>query len=193
MARSTYFDLGRGADACPGSESGYAQRFQCGNVVKRLIWTGMNIRPLLSPSMTVRVNVKHFSSLLIRIAPFRTGFEPAQTKLRHLRPTFATPLLTPTRHRTILRSRPPVFTRRCSRLVSDQFSIPLGKLSPRGWLGYFDDCQTPSVLQTLESWLRPNGVLCPNSQYRVSLIRFSVPLIPHTLLPLLHSLLGREV
>ncbi|MGC1645714.1 MAG: group II intron reverse transcriptase/maturase [Candidatus Sulfotelmatobacter sp.] len=24
----------------------------------------------------------------------------------------------------------------------------------RGWLGYFDDCQTPSVLQTLESWLR---------------------------------------
>ena len=37
----TYFDLGRSADACPGSESGYAQRFQCGNVVKRLIWTGM--------------------------------------------------------------------------------------------------------------------------------------------------------
>src|ERR1700734_3367773 len=24
----------------------------------------------------------------------------------------------------------------------------------RGWLGYFDDCQTPSVLQNLESWLR---------------------------------------
>ena len=24
----------------------------------------------------------------------------------------------------------------------------------RGWLGYYDDCQTPSVLQTLESWLR---------------------------------------
>ena len=24
----------------------------------------------------------------------------------------------------------------------------------RGWLGYFDDCQTPSVLRTLESWLR---------------------------------------
>src|SRR2546428_7930229 len=24
----------------------------------------------------------------------------------------------------------------------------------RGWLGYFGDCQTPSVLQTLESWLR---------------------------------------
>jgi RNA-directed DNA polymerase len=24
----------------------------------------------------------------------------------------------------------------------------------RGWLGYFDDCQTSSVLQTLESWLR---------------------------------------
>jgi len=23
----------------------------------------------------------------------------------------------------------------------------------RGWLGYFDDCQTPSVLQSLESWL----------------------------------------
>ena len=24
----------------------------------------------------------------------------------------------------------------------------------RGWLGYFDDCQTPSVLQRLETWLR---------------------------------------
>jgi RNA-directed DNA polymerase len=24
----------------------------------------------------------------------------------------------------------------------------------RGWLGYFDDCQTPWVLPTLESWLR---------------------------------------
>jgi RNA-directed DNA polymerase len=24
----------------------------------------------------------------------------------------------------------------------------------RGWLGYFGDCQTPSVLQTLESWVR---------------------------------------
>src|SRR5467141_1670614 len=24
----------------------------------------------------------------------------------------------------------------------------------RGWLGYYDDCQTPSVLQRLESWLR---------------------------------------
>jgi RNA-directed DNA polymerase len=24
----------------------------------------------------------------------------------------------------------------------------------RGWLGYFGDCQTPSVLQGLESWLR---------------------------------------
>ena len=24
----------------------------------------------------------------------------------------------------------------------------------RGWLGYFGDCQTPSVLRTLESWLR---------------------------------------
>src|SRR6267143_1475925 len=24
----------------------------------------------------------------------------------------------------------------------------------RGWLGYFGDCQTPSVLQRLESWLR---------------------------------------
>src|SRR5258708_25503210 len=44
MARSTYFDLSRSADACLGSESGYAQRFQCGNVVKPLIWTGM-IRP----------------------------------------------------------------------------------------------------------------------------------------------------
>src|SRR5215469_15742588 len=26
--------------------------------------------------------------------------------------------------------------------------------SLRGWLGYFGDCQTPSVLQTLEAWLR---------------------------------------
>jgi len=25
---------------------------------------------------------------------------------------------------------------------------------PAGWLGYYDDCQTPSVLRTLESWLR---------------------------------------
>ena len=41
MARSTYFDRSRIADACPGSESGYAQRFQCGNIVKRLIWTRM--------------------------------------------------------------------------------------------------------------------------------------------------------
>jgi hypothetical protein len=41
MARSTYFDLGRTADACPGSESGYAKRFQCGNMVKRRIWTRM--------------------------------------------------------------------------------------------------------------------------------------------------------
>jgi hypothetical protein len=41
MARSTYFDRGRIADACPGAESGYAQRFQCGNIVKRLIWTRM--------------------------------------------------------------------------------------------------------------------------------------------------------
>ena len=24
----------------------------------------------------------------------------------------------------------------------------------RGWLGYFGDCQTPWVLQSLESWLR---------------------------------------
>ncbi len=43
MTRSTYFDLGRSADARPGSESGYAQRFQCGNVVKRLIGTGMSL------------------------------------------------------------------------------------------------------------------------------------------------------
>src|SRR5260370_1703360 len=42
MTRSTYFDLGRSADARPGSESGYAQRFQCGNVVKRLIGTDGN-------------------------------------------------------------------------------------------------------------------------------------------------------
>jgi hypothetical protein len=25
---------------------------------------------------------------------------------------------------------------------------------PRGWLGYFGDCQTPSVLRSLETWLR---------------------------------------
>jgi hypothetical protein len=42
MTRSTYFDLGRSADARPGSESRYAQRFQCGNVVKRLIGTRMS-------------------------------------------------------------------------------------------------------------------------------------------------------
>jgi RNA-directed DNA polymerase len=24
----------------------------------------------------------------------------------------------------------------------------------RGWLGYFGDCQTPSMLQSFESWLR---------------------------------------
>ena len=24
----------------------------------------------------------------------------------------------------------------------------------RGWLGYFDDCQTPSVMRSLETWLR---------------------------------------
>jgi RNA-directed DNA polymerase len=24
----------------------------------------------------------------------------------------------------------------------------------RGWLGYFGDCQTPSVLRSLETWLR---------------------------------------
>jgi hypothetical protein len=48
MARSTYFDLGRSADACLASESGYAQRFQCGNIVKRLIWTRM-ILPTLAP------------------------------------------------------------------------------------------------------------------------------------------------
>lgn len=41
MARSTYFDLDRSAEACPGSESGYAQRFQCRNIVKRRIWTRM--------------------------------------------------------------------------------------------------------------------------------------------------------
>src|SRR5712692_10645703 len=47
MARSTYFDLGRSADACPGSESGYAQRFQCGNIVKRRIWTRMGLNTLV--------------------------------------------------------------------------------------------------------------------------------------------------
>ena len=61
MARSTYFDLGRGADACPGSESGYAQRFQCGNVVKRLIWTGMvsntpSPAPVMNFPISQRVN-----------------------------------------------------------------------------------------------------------------------------------------
>jgi hypothetical protein len=48
MARSTYFDRGRIADACPGSESGYAQRFQCGNVVRRLIWTRMRLVTVFS-------------------------------------------------------------------------------------------------------------------------------------------------
>jgi hypothetical protein len=48
MARSTYFDPGRSADACPGSESGYAQRFQCRNIVKRLIWTRMKAIALIN-------------------------------------------------------------------------------------------------------------------------------------------------
>ena len=55
MARSTYFDQGRIADACPGSESGYAQRFQCGNIVKRLIWTRMI---LLKPVLVTKDNIK---------------------------------------------------------------------------------------------------------------------------------------
>ena len=49
MTRSTYFDLGRSADARPGSESRYAQRFQCGNVVKRLIGTRMLFNPKSKP------------------------------------------------------------------------------------------------------------------------------------------------
>src|SRR5229473_2241492 len=53
MARSTYFDLGRSADACPGSESGYAQRFQCGNIVKRRIWTRMILGPF-GPDTDIR-------------------------------------------------------------------------------------------------------------------------------------------
>jgi hypothetical protein len=75
MARSTYFDLGRGADACPGSESGYAQRFQCGNVVKRLIWTGMKQFGLdvgkqreagFAPYSAIPVSGPLFGSSLIR-------------------------------------------------------------------------------------------------------------------------------
>src|SRR5208282_2931419 len=57
MARSTYFDLGRSAGACPGSESGYAQRFQCGNIVKRRIWTRMLSNRLI-PVILVAQNPK---------------------------------------------------------------------------------------------------------------------------------------
>jgi hypothetical protein len=69
MARSTYFDLGRSADARPGSESGYAQRFQCGNVVKPLIWTGMIREACLGIRLGPGVN--HFVAGLGVLRPER--------------------------------------------------------------------------------------------------------------------------
>ena len=66
MARSTHFDLGRSADARPGSESGYAERFQCGNVVKRLIWTGMiSDRESCSPSLDQRLIHRHIRTGIV--------------------------------------------------------------------------------------------------------------------------------
>jgi RNA-directed DNA polymerase len=44
-------------------------------------------------------------------------------------------------------------TRR-TRGISPQQMVKQVTTYLRGWLGYFSDCQTPSVLQTLESWLR---------------------------------------
>jgi RNA-directed DNA polymerase len=42
------------------------------------------------------------------------------------------------------------------RLGNSCVTEPIKELATylRGWLGYFGDCQTPSVLQSLESWLR---------------------------------------
>ena len=42
----------------------------------------------------------------------------------------------------------------------------------RGWLGYFGDCQTPSVLQTLEAWLRRRLRLVVWKQWKRGRTRF---------------------
>jgi len=42
----------------------------------------------------------------------------------------------------------------------------------RGWLGYFGDCQTPSVLQSLESWLRRRLRLVVWKQWKCGRTRF---------------------
>jgi len=42
----------------------------------------------------------------------------------------------------------------------------------RGWLGYFGDCQTPSVLQSLESWLRRRLRLVVWKQWKRGRTRF---------------------
>src|SRR3984893_130910 len=52
--------------ACPGSESGYAQRFQCGNIVKRRIWTRMGFDGLIYPS--------YFSLVRTGATPFDTAY-----------------------------------------------------------------------------------------------------------------------
>src|ERR1035438_8784571 len=69
MARSTYFDLGRSADARPGSESVYAQRFQCGNVVKRLIWTGMTLTILFLHVVSANLLIPKFIANRVSIGP----------------------------------------------------------------------------------------------------------------------------
>src|SRR5580700_10621990 len=78
MARSTYFDVGRSANARPGSESDYAQRFQCGNVVKRLIWTGMGAEDALYESPVLR----HFVGIDLGRAPVPD--ESTILQFRHL-------------------------------------------------------------------------------------------------------------
>jgi hypothetical protein len=67
----------------------------------------------------------------------------------------------------------------------------------RGWLGYFGDCQTPSVLQRLESWLRRRLRSVVWKQWKRGRTRFrelrkrdcgrggratfpSMPILPHT-------------
>jgi hypothetical protein len=46
-------------------------------------------------------------------------------------------------------------SRRCHSMTA-LFGLMVKDLTTylRGWLGYFGDCQTPSVLHCLESWLR---------------------------------------
>jgi len=48
----------------------------------------------------------------------------------------------------------------------------------RGWLGYFGDCQTPSVLQGLETWLRRRLRSVVWKQWKRGRTRFRGPLSP---------------